>query len=96
MVMGEEKGRRRRPPPISRRMKKLSEDVFKKVIKMIREDPNLSDFHKEQLLKALINPDPKWNEDEFLEQFPADIRIFLIKHLPYPIPKHLKKLEDYK
>jgi len=73
----------------------MSEDDFKEVIRMIREDPNLSDFHKEQLIKALVNPDSKMNEDEFLSQFPPDIVIFLIEHLPYPIPKYLRKPEDY-
>ena len=74
----------------------VTEDNFRKVIKMIREDPNLDDFQKEQLIKALTSPDPRWNEDKFLARFPPDIQIFLIGHLPYPVPKYLKKLKDYR
>jgi len=69
----------------------MSNDDFREIIRKIREDPNLDDFHKEQLIKVLINPDPKVNEDEFLSQFPPDVQIFLIEHLPYPIPKYLRK-----
>ena len=74
----------------------MSEDNFRKVIGMIKEDPNLSDFQKEQLIKALTKPDSEMNEDAFLSQFPPDVKIFLIEHLPYPIPRYLRKLEDLK
>jgi len=74
----------------------MSEDDFEAVVKMIREDPKLNEFHKEQLIKALTDPNPEVNEDEFLSQFPPDLQIFLIEHFPYPIPKYLLKLEDYK
>ncbi len=75
----------------------MSDDAFRKVLQMIREDPNLKAFHKEQLIKALTtNPEPGMNEDEFLENFPPEIRIFLVEHFPYPIPKYLRKLSDYK
>jgi hypothetical protein len=73
------------------------EDDFRKMLRMIREDPFMNDFQKEQMIKVVMSdPDPKWNEDEFLSKLPPDVAIFLIEHFPYPIPKYLRKISDYK
>jgi len=74
----------------------LSENDFLKLLDLIDKDPNLDEFQKKQLKKALIMPDPKWNEDEFLTRFPVDIRLFLIEHFPYPIPKYLRKVKEFR
>lgn len=74
----------------------MSEDDFKKVKKIIDEDPNINDFQKKRMTDALFHPDPEWNEDEFLSQFPPDVVIFLIEHFPYPIPKYLLNPEQIK
>jgi len=53
-------------------------------------------FTSNSLSKLWLPPDPKLNEDEFLAQFPEDIQLFFLEHIPYPIPKYLLKVDESK
>ena len=71
-------------------------NYFSKLIDMIKNDPNIDEFHKGQLIKALIDQGDGLDEDEFSNKLPLNFRIFLIEHLPCPIPNYLHKPKDCK
>ncbi|KXA91931.1 hypothetical protein AKJ63_00400 [candidate division MSBL1 archaeon SCGC-AAA259D18] len=70
-------------------MAEKNRDTGNDIIQSVREDKNLSDFQKKQLIKILTSRPEGPNEDDFLNDFHPDIVNFMLVHYPAPVPKYM-------
>lgn len=71
----------------------MADRDLQNILKIIKNDKFMDEFQKKQIARVLTNPDPRWNEDDFLNKVPSEVGIILMEYFPYPIPKYLEALK---
>ena len=61
-------------------------DYLNDIIKFFEEPPNPVTFSRDNLERAILDPNRTLSEDDFLHQFNPDNINALLKYFPYPIP----------